>query len=609
MSVLRMISHFFAISKMIKYFPIALFTLLLFLKSENVVDGAILIANVSLVVAYTAYKTIKSSNRNGSLIFLSVLATLVFFSFIFQISNTSRWTLVAGLSLLPMFIGNTSINKIKKFSIQSTTLILSAHTFFLIAHYFEDRFLQFSLLGYDNAFHFSLFRFYRDQSVFPFGFVDSWPTDFEQFLNYPAGQAAFWSLLSDLLIGKSDDSSLEFLAFNVLNVFTFFILITTTFRIVRDREKSFFPTGVISLLISVILNVCLFGVMASNGFPPYLFGALILNCFILGFNGSENLQQKIFVTCSCIFILVLVAPTLIAFLLLVVIILGVEILKTLRSPHNRKLLYVNVLVPIGFIILVLWFSSRTSSKFGWRQILADGGVHPPNLFVSILISFTSIVFLLKHRKKLSMNSLTLVYLSGGVSVAFITTLTLSYTGEVQYYAIKQSYVFLQIAAMVLLLGCSHLEKASKYLKNSLQLIVCIVFVVPVLKPSVYTGGFMGTLPKAVNVAWDRAQWPSQIMNPQIFENLKSFNPSVNKACIIYKLRDYPGDLSSRWANSLSRGNNISNGCFAGFWNIDSLGPSELISRLEDLPGNFVLFTDEPSLYKSSKSSIKLISVL
>jgi hypothetical protein len=609
MSVLSLRPRSLVFSKMMKYFPITLFTVLFLQESEKIVDSSILIANVSIVVAYTAYKTIKTSNTNSSLIFISVLVTLVFVSFIFEITNTSRWAFVAGLSLLPVLIGNTSISKIKKFSIQSTNLILSVHSLFLIAHYFEDRFLQFSLLGYDNAFHFSLFRFYRDQSVFPFGFVDSWPTDFDQFLNYPAGQAAFWSLFSALLIGKSDNSSLEFLAFNVQNIFAFFVLIATTFKIVRVREKSFFPSGAITLAMSVILNVCLLGVMVSNGFPPYLFGALVLNCFILGFNASENLQDKIFVTCSCIFILALVAPLLIAFLFLHVIILGVEILKTLLSSYQCKQFYVNVLVSVGFIALVLWFSSRTSSKFGWRQILADGGVHPPNLFASILISCTSIVLLLKLRKKLSMNSLSLVYLSGGVSVALISTLTFSYTGQVQYYAIKQSYIFLQFAAMLLLLGLNHLEKVTKYLKYSFQLLACIVFLVPVLKPSVYTGGFMGTLPKAANVAWDRAQWPSQIMNPKIFEDLKTFSPSANQVCIIYKLRDFPADLSSRWANSLSHGNNISNGCFAGFWNIDSLSPSELISRLEDLPGNFVLFTDEPSLYKSSKSSIKLKSVL
>jgi hypothetical protein len=588
--------------------PLGLILALLLLKSNYVMDYSMLLPSLGLAIAYIALKHISSLKQNYSAMYISGLFTFILISFVFPISNTNRWVTVTFVCSLLLLFHPISISEMYKLTIQALTLVLGIHLLLPIAEQIQQKVLQFSLLGYDNALHFSLFRYYRSEEVFPFGYINSWGTDFEQFLNYPAGQAAIWSFLSMLIIGNSKNPDLEFLVFNVLYFATFTLLVLATYKIIRTSSRMFFDSRILVLGFSIIINFSLFGVIVSNGFPPYLLGTMVLNLFILGFNSSKSLEQKIFITSSTVFVLALVAPLFIAFLSGTVIYLGWKIIKLIKTKKLSFQSFIVILIPITFLLLILWFNARTTSKFGWRQVLADGGIHPPNLFASIILTIFSLVLLFKQRKFFMHNSISLVFLSGGTSVALFCGLTLSYTGKIQYYAIKQSYIFLQIAAMVVLIAVCRIALISKMMKLSLHLLVCIAIMIPVFKPSIYTGGFMGTLPKALAIAWDENQWRSQIMHPVFFDKIRDFKFSSKMDCAIVRYGQFPSDLSSRWANALSSYNNITNNCFDGFWNIDTLTPLELLDRLESLKGNFVLFTDEPGVYTGADVRIQIIKV-
>jgi len=186
------------------------------------------------------------------------------------------------------------------------------------------------------------------------------------------------------------------------------------------------------------------------------------------------------------------------------------------------------------------------------------------------------------------------------------------TGQPQYYAIKQSYIFLQLGGTFLLLILTDHDFLPIQKRFFGYTAFIALLILPIAKPSFYSGGFMGTLPKIISIAMDGRQWTAQIMDANFFTHIAELPKSDQNACMIVRYKNFPADLSSRWVNALSAENRINSECFAGFWNNDVLTPSELFLKLKALDGEFIVLTNDASIMQLDldvKDNIKVVRIL
>jgi hypothetical protein len=567
------------------------FSGLIYSRLINLQHFGVVLALVSSMILFQRSNITQAGSVFNSPI--TILA-LILITFLFPISNSFRWGILFFYSWLIFFFAK---EKKKHVSPGYFVKILNISLLFIIITELLKHVSKYSLqllsFGYDNAFHFAIFRYFRSSTWFPFGLEAKWGTDFGMFHTYPTGQAALWSFFAEPLIGNSVDTLENLAAYTLICITCLFLMIFYVFRQIRTKPGRSFSIWLTPLLLSVLINVTFSFILFTNGFLPYFFGLLCILIFIDSYNRNEKSFYRIFVFALMALILILVSPSIVAFIALPALAVIAFELKKIFTFKEYALLAVSVVTGLMILILILWITQRTTTTYGWRQILAPGGIRHPSLVQAAVVMLGFLIALVLQRKRIVKNLLLLVSVSGVISVVVLIFLTIEYTGSIQYYAVKQAYVSLAISAIVL---CKYLLQTRfiVQLRFVSILVMTLILVIPNVVPRALNTGFMGALSGVVSHTLRQGNWNAEVVDAnRVFAALavQTLVPQSETPCLIFRVTPFDSDLNSRWLNSLTSKPNISNDCFAGFWNSGALNEEQLIQKLERLPGRFVIVSD------------------
>jgi len=551
----------------------------------------ILIALISTLLLLSTRQGGQDRNFSSSPIAIISLALV---TFLFPISNLTRWSILLAYSCLILL---TDPGKRKSISLISVIKIVNVSVLSIFLTEILKKVsvygLQFFSFGYDNAFHFAIFRYFRKSSWFPFGLESDWGTDFGMFHTYPTGQAALWSFLAEPLIGNSIDSLENLAAYTFILISCFFLMVILVFRQIRPKLGGFYLVWLTPILLSIFINVTFSSILFTNGFLPYYFGLLCVLIFIDSYKCKENSVFRITSFALVALILVLVSPSITAFFVLPAALMIVLEMKKMLVSKQYASLTISIALGVMILLLILWIEQRTTSTYGWRQILAPGGIRQPSIVQAAAVISGSLGVLVLERKKFSKDLLSLVSFSGLVSVGILTSLTVFYTGSIQYYAVKQAYVSLTISAIVICRYLLH-KKIVNHLRVTSILITSLILILPNIVPRALNSGYMGALTGVASHTLRQGNWNTEVVDAsRIFGSFseESQEEENGPACLIFRISPFDSDLNSRWLNSLTQKPNITNNCFAGFWNSGALTIDQLITKLGNLPGSFLVVVD------------------
>lgn len=450
----------------------------------------------------------------------------------------------------------------------SLSLIILCKVFISILLKFPQEILQFLTLGYDNALHFSLLRSFIATPWFPFISPEDWSSKFSLVYSYPSGQAAFYSFVSSVFLpsNPSVDSLLVIYFFiGLASVFSVFLMVLLPL----GQKLTYFNT-LPRLILALATSIMGAGVLFTSGFPPYLLGIVVFLLWLLASLGEES-NRALLPTSLSIPIIQVVCPAMLPFLFLPLLSVSYKYVKSAISKRVSQKSFIEGMFLLSLALITLLLLKNMSGSAGWRQILLPGGVQPPYL-VTYGTCFILAFFMVFRSETI----IKLALMSSLIATTFFIYLTVSETGSIQYYAVKQFYLFLILAAFI----SSYLVARKPGLLNvSTSLVLATVILIPAFRPHIFQGGFMGTLPKAIVDTSSRVEWSNEPVNSlAIVEDLKNVS-DLDFSCIV--IRDLPSeaDLSSRWLNTLNAQNLISDECFSIFGNPQSMDLEELAIRI------------------------------
>ena len=550
---------------------------------------------ISAIIFFSWIATVSTFTHNSWYRDYLFLTCLVVFSFFIEITNQQRW-LVLLLLIVCDLLKNIQQMKIGKFAeivLKVSGLLLLIKVLFVYLTRISDYVLQFMSLGYDNAFHFALFRYYRSDAWFPFSSETPWGTDFGLFNTYPSGQSALWSFLTEPIIGNNLDSVQSLAVYATINMVA---LIAMTWLLVRCMQQYSRKTLVDRIFISsvsLVTGIGYIGVFFTNGFIPYAAGILVLLVYFVSFGINQDKVSRYLGFFFSILLLLLIAPALIAFVLIPGLVSTIRYFKEEeKSRSNFKAMLV-LLLSISLATIGYRIQEVTSSNFGWRQILSPGGSIKPSVFVVVVLIITLfLALLLKGRSLISIPILQGVF-SGALSVGLLSVVTIFYTGTIQYYAIKQIHVWIIFAILGVAIILSLLHEYSSRL-DSIKILFVFSLIVPLMSATSIGAGWMGNILGVTSTTLNESKWNSQIVNvSDVRSGLDAaLTRNLVKAdCLILRTEGLESDLNSRWINAMNIAPSITNDCFAAFWNSASLSKEELEARILGLKGNFLILTD------------------
>jgi hypothetical protein len=247
---------------------------------------------------------------------------------------------------------------------------------------------------------------------------------------------------------------------------------------------------------------------------------------------------------------------------------------------------------IFFTVLALWFNSQSTSKFGWRQILAGGGIQPPNAYQSILVTSVLIFTILFLPKVSALRVHLFLLYSSWCSFLLMAGLTIGFTGTIQYYAIKQFYVVLFLSSIFAAAHCSAQGMTVRpRIVSSYILILILSF--SIWGSRVFVQGFMGTLPRSIIALSNTSNWADNPVDAiKLLKVVRSVNAKDTSGCILFRLPGHNSDLNSRWINALGFRQVVSEDCFVAFWNSEKLKNSDLIKKLGSMSGQYTIYLDK-----------------
>jgi hypothetical protein len=438
--------------------------------------------------------------------------------------------------------------------------------------------LQFLTFGYDNAFHLSLFRQFNSAGHFHYPFSDSGWSDFDLFKKYPTGQAALYSVFSKVMFNYPKGFIEEIAAFFTLIVVCLSLIFIFSLKIVSINRITALRRD-LPLILILIGSVFVFpGVIVVNGYPPYLFGlVIILICLVVQDRNEDFFRQSLKIGAT-IFLLTIVCPAGLFFIFVpTILFLGRWIrsfrIHLLRRCHLLQILPILLYSWVSFLVL-----GETSANLGWRQIYAGGGIQPLNYFGAAVIFFLSLMLAIKQFKSLVDNIFFQVYLSGTLSTLALIAITVIFTGNIQYYAIKQVYLWQFVSSVFI---CFLLHRFSRHLgvpsKSFTIIILSGALVFTSLVPKVFLGGFMGIPLNAIKHTFQSESWSSEVVDGRsIYERAKLAN-RANQDCLIMISRGGESDLNSRWLNSVDSDGLVTEACFAMYWNTSNMTLTDRIS--------------------------------
>lgn len=449
--------------------------------------------------------------------------------------------------------------------------------------------LQFISFGYDNAFHISLMRQFDLVGNFFYPVSDSGWSDFGLFRSYPAGQAAIYSQIGKIVFDSQLDWRRSVSVFLTLNILVSLGILITSIKIVTSTNRLNFKVSCFSGVILALGVVAYPGTLSVNGFPPYVFGLLILLVYLSGSNDSQNEETQSQKLSFSIFLLTLIFPAGLLFLILPAVVLGRKLLGKFFLGRDATTILFSMILIVVFSIFSLWNLAMTSSKLSWRQVYAGGGVQPPNILTSIFLLVVSLVsfFVLIRSQRESL--LLQTYASGFLGLAILSLVTIYFTGSIQYYAIKHFYTFAFIC--VLLICIAQMQMPNERISRpnlGILLTISVSLVMTMATPKIFTGGFMGIPLPAIKVASQMNLWESQVVDAEVLIKVADDPDTKNFDCVILVSRNKESDLNSRWINAMTGNGLVTEACFSGYWNTSSLKMDDLILQLKKVQLDILL---------------------
>lgn len=544
-------------------------------------------SEMSILLFLVAFLSLRKATSS----FLQDLSakTLILFlaiglSFIFPFTNTQRGIIGIGLILILNCFSHKwqiSMNRASKVS----SILIGFEILYYLFSKFPQRVTQFLIYGYDNAFHFSLFRIYATSEQFPNKLNDHWPSDFALFKSYSGGFYAVASFLSSAITGSTENPN-KLIAAYFLTVLTIFVsVIILSILIIRSVSTGISTVGTyLWILLAFVSSI---GILLTNGYPPYLYALFIL-LLLVGRLIHTNALGNFLVWSSVAFHLILISQPLVSWNLIpwffFLFVFFSKKLFNLKLSMNEIL---SSFFAICLGLITVFVVKDTARSFGISTLTAVGGVQPLtleywliNLFVLLLLLYLTLI-----KEKVYISALLVI--SASVPFVFLVGLTLLETGSVGYYAIKQGYVWSYLLSLssVLLYEIQKSQRPTMISRGTPTittiLVVASVFVSlqGATTPKVFNGAFMGTF-KNVSFAsaGSESAWPKLGLDARQLLYAGSDANNAKSDCLVYRRNGSFSDLGSRWLNALSN-NNISEACFAVYWNSESLTNVEIEKRI------------------------------
>jgi len=511
------------------------------------------------------------------------LCLLTGLTYTLPVSNTIRYgfgTLI--VLLIHAFSQNWRILPLN-FKASSSLVLLMEVTYILIKNT-SDRFLQFLIYGYDNAFHFSLFRIYMTSESYSDTLHSNWSTDFELFRDYPGGFYAIGSTLTSIIVGDTEDPINLLSAYFLILLMLFLAIICLSICLIKPKGiRDIRDMRAFVMVLPLVTSV---GILLTNGYPPYLYSLLILIFLAILLKQEKRLSRTIFYTSISLHLLAISQPLVSLNLLTPLFALaGYFLFKFIRGG----LFAVDYLAIIfGSILAIITFAmvSNTSDAFGIETLKVVGGVQPLTVLFWV-IQFALLLFFLYEaaaRSCFLISALCLISITA--PLAFLSYLTLIDTGWVGYYAIKQGYIWsylLNLGIFVLLEQKKLYPRPKKRTLGTSEfwLIVSVVAgsLVGTTNLKYFTGPQMGTLENVIRASFGpKNEWSTMGLDATKILEASHIANSSSEDCFIYRNDNVYYDLGSRWVNGLSK-NKVSNSCFAVYWNSDSLSTIDIEKRI------------------------------
>ncbi len=515
----------------------------------------------------------------------TVIIALLIFSFEFKLSNFTRWIILLAIIAITSYRIRANSSRI---NLQTSSYFIFA---ICISYYiFYDRparALQFLSYGYDNAFHFTLFRGFNETSWFPNVDLTNWFTDLEIFTKVPLGHYALMSFIYHpfTYVESNPTSSLIFYASS--QIFSIFLLTWLVYRFISDSRKDEIKNKITNAVMSLTIVICLASTLLVNGFAPYFWSLIIILTWLNYETENPVGWHKNLTLSLSIYSIMMITPAPATFLFVPALILIVREFLLSKKTGIKKSLFLNMApyILIGGLVLLSFVGS--SAGLGWRQLLQSGGLQNINLITSTALVLITIFYLFYRKRKLSDDVLTLIIISGLFSVAALSALTIIHTGNLQYYAIKQIYILLFFASIYLV---------KVYSQSDFRIILSgtLVFLllIPILNPNFFKGGYMGVLPRVMIHTLQSEYWETEPVNAVQILNVMGLEGQKSSICYVWRVTDgfQDLDLSSRWINSLKQKDMISESCFSAYWNNIQLSDSEFREMLRTKGSDFVILT-------------------
>ena len=440
--------------------------------------------------------------------------------------------------------------------------------------------------GYDRAFHFQLFKhsFESAQDVAIVNFLGE----------YPPGLTIYLRIIASIL-GVDNFQILSGIYIYTIGLFLLIILnCLVMVKIFYAKSTNlFFPF----MIVFIILVFSHYSFMIGAGFDPYLFGLLLINVIIW----LEFKRCKRFLTTILLFFVLLITTPALIIIPFVFICITRFCNKTFLRRLNPSLIF--LFIAITSIIII--FGLNFFKSFGWRQILAQGGIEPLSMgFYSVLSITTLLLLYFAHKLNAKINSfLIIVFIAAQLNFIPFAFLTYYFNDEISYYAQKQGYVSTIFLSLIFLNLINSINLNSNYGSSLPKKFISILFILFISTSSIRSSTYTFTqssISKQLIVFSNSKQKGTQtIYGPQILSAANKLIYS-GKDCGIYRSKTFDSDLNSRWITSL--GGTVTLECFLIMQNLQSKSDFVLMNLLYKYDQTGIFFYDSVSLNNIDKIS-------
>lgn len=540
--------------------------------------------SLSLITLFILLLTFLHSHSKALILFLTIIvisASVSEYFILISLAVTLYFTLREGMWQIALSLKN------RKLLFGTCIFFFLYQVLFELTSKVKLNVLQFLTFGYDNAQHLGLLKVFVNEKTLSSSIFGSWENDFGLFREYPPGHALFTSYVSRVFFWNLARENNQLIVFFLMNfaVFVSCMVIANSFTLGKKlTTRRFAPS-----LLATALALYPWGILYTNGFGPYLVGILIILLVLSATMNTSSFEQQITLHVLGTSLLLITTPALVfSFIPSMTVALFVN-----RDSYNVLIKSKQFIPSLLFGLLALTIHFQTSSNFGWRQLLGDGGVQPPSLAFVILISLISLYYLINFFRKFDTNQFSLVIISLLVTTVVLICLNVYYTGTINYYAIKQFHVFSGFLCVYFVQRYCF-TKRKKMLFRTMTVMLLAVSVIGIIKPKQYTGAFMGHLFETVTNAAFRSDWQNEIVDANsILSALEKTENSSDK-CLIYHVGLNQIDLNSRWLNSIGNARSITQECFMSFWNRQDMILSNFLATLSNRV-EYLVFTSSDVL--------------